>query len=246
MIPQPQPQALKRDDLIRRSQDRCRSCDVRALSICDGQPEESLLRLAAISTPLHAPPRAVLIEEGEPAQHVFTVTAGMVKAFKLMPDGRRQIVGFLTTGDFLGLATADRYGYSVESVSSAALCRFSRGQLEALFDDFPGLERRLRQKASHELAEAQDLMLLLGRKTAQERIATFLLRLRRRLEEIGAPCDPLPLPMSRAEIADYLGLTTETVSRAFTHLRRAGLIAAGTGDASVLDLVGLRRLADGD
>lgn len=225
----------------------CRDCAARLLSICDGQPEAQLDRLAAITTTLSLSPHATFLNEGDPAAHMFNVTSGTVKTYKLMPDGRRQIVGFLMAGDFLGLALNGAYAYSAETVTPVSLCRFPRKQLELLFDEFPTLERKLRERASNELAAAQDLMLLLGRKTARERLATFLLLLSRRLARIGLPANPITLPMSRAEIADYLGLTTETVSRALTQLKQDGIVSLHGNTAVQIEHPDqLLHLAEGD
>ncbi len=163
-----------------------------------------------------------LFYEGDPAQHVFTITEGTLKLYKLLSDGRRQITGFLLPGDFLGLASSASYVSSAEAVTPLTICRFPRRQFMQLLEELPQLEKELLARASSELAEAQDRMLLLGRKTARERLASFLLRLADRRR----PCAPetIALSMSRADIADYLGLTIETVSRTFTSLKTDGII----------------------
>ena len=150
------------------------------------------------------------------------MTTGMVKLFKLMTDGRRQIVGFMLPGDVLGLSAARSYVYSAEAVGATEVCRFRRVQLEPLLYDAPALERALLARATTELAAAQEQMLLLGRKSARERLASFVLMLSRRLE--AAQGQAFELAMTRTDIADYLGLTIETVSRTFSLLRKKALI----------------------
>lgn len=152
-----------------------------------------------------------------------------MKIYKLLGDGRRQVTGFLFAGDFLGLIHNEAYAYSAEALAPTKLCRFPRRKLEALLDEMPNLEQRLLVMASHELAAAQDQMMLLGRKSARERVVSFILMLsnsaaRRGAARRGRPGDPVLLPMSRSDIADYLGLTVETVSRTFTRLKKQGLI----------------------
>ena len=142
----------------------------------------------------------------------------------MLPDGRRQITGFLFAGDFVGLATAKDYAFSVEAIEPATLCRFRSDEYRSLTRERPALEGALLDRATHELAAAQDQMLLLGRKTAQERIASFLLSLRGRDPMRPPRDDEVRLPMTRAEIADYLGLTIETVSRVLTRLKKSGVI----------------------
>jgi CRP/FNR family transcriptional regulator len=223
----------------------CEHCAARALSICNAMPAENLSLLAAARMHQHAAPGETFLNEGEPATHFFNVVEGAVKVFKLLPDGRRQITGFLFAGDLLGLAFNDTYTYSAEAITPVKLCRFPRRQLERLLDAFPRIERRLLAMASNELAAAQEQMMLLGRKTAHERIASFLLSLARREERHGGGASVL-LPMTRTDIADYLGLTTETASRVFTSLKKRGYIELEAGGRVLFtDRDGLEEIATG-
>lgn len=224
----------------------CAACAVRDMAFCGALETEEMPRLLAILTTLEVEPHQPIIDEGEPADYLFNVTGGAVKLYKLLPDGRRQITGFLFDGDFLGIAMNERYAYSAEAIDKVCLCRFPRRKLEGLLDEFPRLEKRLLGMASNELVQAQDQILLLGRKTAQEKIVSFLLSLSNRAVRRGDDPSPIGLPMGRADIADYLGLTTETVSRTITHLKRDGYIRLLQGSKVELpDLAALRDLADG-
>jgi CRP/FNR family transcriptional regulator len=207
----------------------CSACSVRQYTVCAALAPEELHRLDGIVSKLTAEPRQTVFSEGDDADFVYNVTAGSAKVYKLLPDGRRQVTGFLFPGDFLGLAFNGQYAYSAEAIDKIQLCRFPRRKLEALFEEFPKMEKRLLGLASDELAAAQDQMLLLGRKSAKEKIASFLLRLSLRQIHRTEAQNPVHLPMSRADIADYLGLTTETVSRTLTQLKRQGLIALCEG-----------------
>lgn len=171
---------------------------------------------------LEVGPNRVIFDEAEPADHVFTVTAGVVKIFKALPDGRRMVTGFLFPGDFLGLVNNNAYAYSAETLTVSEFCRFPRHQLEALLAELPRLEQRLLWMASHEIAAAQDQMVLLGRKSARERVASFLVMLSKITAHSAGGA--VALPMSRADIADYLGLTVETVSRKLAQLRTQRVI----------------------
>jgi CRP/FNR family transcriptional regulator len=202
----------------------CQTCEVRKLAICAALEDEDLHRLDAIVTHIHLDIGETLFYEGDEAGHVFTVASGTLRLHKMLPDGRRQITGFVLPGDFLGLSGRDGFSYTAEAVTEAGICRFPRRDLEALFDEFPKLEKELLWKARDELVAAQEQMLLLGRKMPAEKIASFLLGLSRRAERWEMPCDPVLLPMSRGDIADYLGLTVETVSRTFTRLKSEGVI----------------------
>ena len=129
----------------------CGTCPVRSLTVCSALEEEELGRLADIVQTLRVPAQQTIFSEGDAATNLFNVTAGMVKLYKLLPDGRRQITGFLFSGDFLGLSVNDRYAYTAETVVVTSICRFPRRQLELLLDEFPKLQRRLFSMASNEL-----------------------------------------------------------------------------------------------
>jgi len=211
---------------VLRGVEPCASCGARISSVCAAIDEKDLERLAVLAAPMQVPAGRSFITEGDPAEHFFTVTAGTAKLFKLLPDGRRQITGFASIGTFLGLAVSSSYAFSAEAVEDTQVCRFSRPRLRQFIDDFPAMERRLLDVASNELVAAQEQMLLLGRKTARERVASFLLA-RESCAVCGIPTSPearIRLPMARTDIADYLGLTVETISRTMTRLRSEGLI----------------------
>ena len=239
--------ALPKTGLAPGLQGRCAACEIRELSVCSALSETELARLRSIITGYHVDSGRTVIEEGGPATDLFNVVRGTVKLYKLLPDGRRQVTGFLFPGDFLGIALNDIYAYSAEAIEPLELCRFPRKKLEALLVELPRLERRLLGETAHELAAAQDQMLLLGRKTAKERVASFLMSLSRRAIKRRRPATPLDIPLSRTDMADFLGLTTETVSRTVTQLRKAKLIAPhGRKGIAILDMNGLSALVDGD
>ena len=226
--------------------DPCSTCEARALSVCNAIPDADLARLSAITVVTEAAAGQGFIDEGEPATCFFNVTAGTAKLFKLLPDGRRQITGFVGPGQFLGLAVSDTYAFSAEAIEPVRYCRFPRAALRTLLDDFPLMEKRLLEVASNELVAAQEQMLLLGRKTARERLASFLLAQSRQGMPCGHSRQRFRLPMTRIDIADYLGLTIETVSRTFTRLRAEGLIDIVSQSGLVIcDPVGLEELAGG-
>jgi CRP/FNR family transcriptional regulator len=225
--------------------DPCGHCTVRHESVCSAIDVHDLARLAAVAVAREYERGHVFIDEGEPATDFFNITSGSVKLFKLLPDGRQQVTGFAGVGHFLGLAVSATYAFSAEAIERVKVCRFSRPKLRVLLDDFPLLEKRLLETACNELASAQEQMLLLGRKTARERVASFLMA--RSRDE--APCggvDHIHLPMTRAEIADYLGLTIETVSRTFSLFRNDHRISTpSNSDVVILDRRWLQNLAAG-
>lgn len=202
----------------------CASCTARRFSVCAPVNESDISQFFGLAQRLRVEPRHTLFSEGDEARHVYSISRGTIGLSKTLADGRRQITGFLCDGDFIGLAHGESCGYTAEALTPVEVCRFPRQRFEQYMVEHPNVERRLLQIASTELAAAQDQMLLLGRKTAMERLASFLLRLSDRAVAIGRPGNPIPLPMTRSEIADYLGLTIETVSRSMTKLRKSGAI----------------------
>jgi CRP/FNR family transcriptional regulator len=196
------------------------ACSVRLASVCASLALDELDELDAMSHVTRFEPRENLFGEGQPARSVYSVTSGTVRLYKLLPDGRRQIVGFALPGDFLGLAMRDAFRFSADAVDAVSVCAFSRSAYSALVDAKPHLLRRLHDFATHELTLAQEQMMLLGRRTAEEKLACFLLGMQERWTRISRHSPTVPLPMSRQDIADFLGLTIETVSRTFTKLVR--------------------------
>jgi CRP/FNR family transcriptional regulator, anaerobic regulatory protein len=230
---------------------KCVDCDARPHTVCGAFAIPDLRRLAAIAVTMRMQPGRPFIQEGDPAEHFFNVTSGTAKVFKLLPDGRRMITGFAGRGHFLGLAVSTTYAFSAQAVDAVSLCRYSRPLLKALLREFPVVEQRLLEVATSELVAAQEQMLLLGRKTARERLASFLLARvpigERASGGAAVVAFAVALPMTRGDIADYLGLSLETVSRTMTGLKGEGLIAVPTPWRIVIrDHAALTRLAAGE
>ena len=197
--------------------------DFAGLAFSFGRESQAGSHLAAISSLLRKAPGETLFSEGDKTNSVYEIVRGMLRLVKLLPDGRRQITGFLSAGHLLGLAPEGVSVYTAEAVTEVTLCRYGRAAFERLIDEVPGFARRLLDVTSHELRVAQDQMLLLGRKTAAEKVASFILLLAER--QNGERSREMDLLMTRSDIADYLGLTIETVSRTMTKLKHDGLIA---------------------
>ena len=217
--------------------------------LCAGVPDGELKLLSAISTHTHLTPGETLILDGDASDHVYNVVSGSLMMTRLGTDGRRQILAFLLTGSFIGFSSDQLYRFNVEAVSDAELCRFDRKKLEPLFEAYPEMERRFRQMAARVIESSLDLVFTLGRRNATERIAAFLLHLRdmQRAEANGAaPAQSAwHIPMTRTDIADYLGLTIETVSRVLSRLKAKGILRLPTlhsfeivNEAALVDAAG--------
>jgi CRP/FNR family transcriptional regulator len=229
-----------------RTAGRCAACDARHHSICSALDDDELVRLAGAAVGRDIENGQIFIEEGDKSNAFYNVTQGTAKLFKQLPDGRQQITSFAGVGHFLGLAVTDTYAFSAEAIEPMRVCRFSRRELCGLLHDLPALERRLLQTACNELVAAQEQMLLLGRKTARERLASFLIAQSNHAGPCGRGAMHLHLPMTRTEIADYLGLTVETVSRTFSQFKADKRIALPSRtEVMLLDRDWLEEVATG-
>lgn len=223
----------------------CNTCTARSLTICASLTPDDQAQVASHVTTVTLQTGQTLFSEGDSAEHVFNITSGSMSVAKSMPDGRRQIAGFLGAGDFLGATTRTDYAVSAEALTETHLCRFSRAAFRRLLGDIPCLEQSLLAVAENEIAAAQEQILLLGRKTAMERIASFLLLQAARMKARGMTDNPVLLPMTRAEVGDYLGLTIETVSRCFTRLRKLDVIGLPAPDrVQIRQIERLRTLSE--
>lgn len=181
-----------------------------------------------------APGEAAFVE-GDPAERVYEVVEGVVRLCRLLPDGRRAIVGFAWPGDLLGLDPGRRHRCTAEAVAASSLRSCPRTALEATAGRSAELRGRIADQVWRDLEAAQARLVQLGRMSALERVASFLLVLARRGRRAGHPAAArFDLPMGRLDLADHLGLTVETVSRAMTRLRRDGLIALPSPQAVVI------------
>ncbi len=188
---------------------------------------------------------AEIIAQGDDAGYCFQVVEGCVRTVRLLEDGRRQIGEFLLAGDVFGLETVDAHEFAAEAVTPVTARRFRLSCVEERASNDSGFARTLRRHLAAQVRAARGRLIVLGRKTAAERIAGFLLEMNERLQATGGTV--IELPMSRADMADYLGLTIETVCRGLTDLRRHGTIAVERGRIAIrnrraLGLAGSERL----
>ena len=226
----------------------CFGCAVRSSAVCGVLDREKLANLRRLGSHSKLAAGQPLFHEGDDADRVYTVTRGTLKLYKLLPDGRRQVTGFAHAGDFVGVSVDDEYAFTAEAVEPTQLCAFFGVRFDEFAEANPEMERELYRLAAHEAAAAQQQFVLLGRKTAAERLATFLLALARRAEEReGRPGSVITLAMSRSDIADYLGLTKETISRVISTMKRERVIRLVSVDVvEIVDRRGLEALAEGD
>ena len=191
-----------------------------------------------MSAPMSFARNAEIYGEGEAADYLYKVVSGTVRTYKVLTDGRRQVGGFYLPGEIFGLETGDEHGFSAEAITQCEVLVIRRSALVALADKDHDVARQLWTLTGNELRRLQEHILLLI-KSAQERVAAFLLEMEQRVYAGNA----VELPMSRQDIADYLGLTIETVSRTLTNMENASTIELSSSRRIVLrNRSALRRL----
>jgi CRP/FNR family transcriptional regulator len=188
---------------------------------CDARELAELKRLA---TPIRFEGGQTIFSEDDAARSAFGLSHGVVRLYRLLPDGRRQVVAFAFPGDFLAMPLAERFSFSADAIGEVSVCKFTREELSRLIGTSPGIMRLLIEFAARELQSAQDQLTLLGNSSAEERVVAFLVNWRRRVARLMPVSQAVPLPMRRQDIADFLGLKLETVSRTFAKLEQRGII----------------------
>ena len=225
----------------------CYECVVRNRALCASLTDEEVASLGRLGRRRQIAKGETVVWAGDENMVCANIVSGVFKLDESTADGREQIVGLLYPADFIGRPYALSSTYNVVALTNAELCVYPRQQFEQALKDYGELERRLLQRTLDELDQTREWMLLLGRKAAEEKIASFLLHMARRLRQAceGAASSTFVLPLSRSQIADVLGLTIETVSRQITRLRTAGVIdLPTTRSVQILDAAALAARAE--
>jgi CRP/FNR family transcriptional regulator len=185
--------------------------------------------------------------EGAIVTEVFRLTRGTARLVKLMSDGRRQICEFVMPDEFLGLAGQDEYQFSAEAIEDCVALRYSRTEIEARISADADFAGDIRRRTARRLNNAYDRMVFLSHRSATARVAWFLLTVRLQAASEAEHPDTFHLPMTRSDIGDYLGMALETASRAFTQLKRAGVVLeSGAHLVTITDRARLQHIADND
>ncbi|HEX6000819.1 MAG TPA: Crp/Fnr family transcriptional regulator [Hyphomicrobiaceae bacterium] len=241
----------------------CRDCAIRSDALCGAMQAEELAQLNRVAHRKRFRPGSVIMGNGEPPDWCANIVSGVIKLTLTLADGRQQIVGLLFPSDFLGRPYKDRSPYTAEAATIVELCCFSRRHFEQILEEQPAPRRLYIERTLDCVDAARDWMLLLGCKSAEERVATLILLIarRRRTSWLGAgPGSGLPpgqppdaasqplhfeLPLSRTDMAEYLGLRIETVSRQLRRLSTAGIIATSSRRfVTVRDVAALERIVE--
>lgn len=224
----------------------CEKCGSRVAGLCKPLDAAALDEVSSETQRLSLPARSTLFREGDRAGRVYTIIEGIAKLTRLLPDGKQQVVGFRFAGDVLGFTDRAEYPFDADLLTDAKLCRLERPQIAGLFQRYPMLEHRLLDLCVQELTATQEQLVTVGRLSAEARVASFLLSLVAASRRRGGDQRVLEMPMTRADIADFLGLTLETVSRSLTAFRKRGWIREPVHQrVELLDMASLTALADG-
>ncbi len=205
----------------------CRSCEARHRGVCGGLAPDQLITLAKQTSRRVIDPGTPLMSDGGEVTTYSNLLSGVVKLTKVLSDGRQQIVGLQFAPDFIGRPFKRENSLNAEAATTISVCSFPKSIIDRLIKESPELEHRLHEQALKELDEARSWMLTLGRKSAAEKVASFLCYVASHIDPeqiITKGPVKFELPLTRAEIADFLGLTIETISRQFTKLRKDGVI----------------------
>ncbi|MCY0095871.1 Crp/Fnr family transcriptional regulator [Hoeflea ulvae] len=203
----------------------CRACEARHRGVCGALSPAQLTVLSKQATRRLVAARSEMIGERQETGGYANILSGVVKLTKMMADGRQQIVGLQFAPDFLGRPFRSASDVTAEAATDVNLCSFPKAALDRMIKESPELERKLLEQSLDELDEARDWMLTLGRKTAAEKVASFLYLIATNIDPSSdLETARFELPLTRSDIADFLGLTIETVSRQITGLRKAGII----------------------
>jgi len=221
----------------------CSQCNLRELCFPRGMGDEELTDLDAVvdqPKPLHK--NDFLYHDGDKVAAIYAVRSGCVKTMVESANGDEQIVGFHLPGELLGLDsfTDGSHTCNAQALETSSVCEFPIDQLDALCRELPGLQKQMRRIMGKEVNNNHKLLLLLGKMTAEERLASFLLSMSSRMEERHWKEDKFNLSMPRQDIANYLGMAVETVSRLFAAFQNEKIIEVDRRSIAILDMQRLR------
>jgi len=230
-------------------QANCKDCSLSDLCLplsLNMQDMESLDEIVKRGRPLKK--GETLFRQGDAFSSVFAIRSGALRTFSVTDAGEEQITGFHLPSELVGLSGMDTetYPVSAQALETTSVCEIPFERLDELSVLLPQLRRQLMRIMSREIRDDQQMMMLLSKKTADERIATFLINLSARFSARGFSANQFRLPMSRNEIGNYLGLAVETVSRVFTRCQASGLLEAEGKEVRILDSIRLCALAGGN
>lgn len=227
----------------------CKSCTLQELCLPLGLSETDISALDRLIKRRRTLKKGeILYRFGDPLQSLYAIRTGALKTTGLIEDGRAQVTGFYLPGELLGIdaINSDKHPCSAEALEPSEVCEIPFPLLEELATKIPGLQHQLLRIMSREIVRDEEMLMLLGRMTAEERLASCLMSFSRRLERLGGAPEEFKLSMSRQDLGDYLGLALETVSRLLSRFHDEGLISVHGRQISLRDMNRLRVMATGN
>jgi len=224
----------------------CASCSLRQLCLPMGISPEDVQRLDDIIKRKRPISRGGhIFRAGDTLSAIYAIRSGWVKSYAIAEDGSEQVTGFHLPGELIGLdaIASGEHPCSAKALDTTSICDIPFDRLEDLAAEVSGLQRQLLRIMSQELTTDEELLMLLGKRSAEERLAALLLSISSRLSQRGYSAHEFRLPMSRNDIGNYLGLAVETVSRLFTRFQQQGLLSVQNKLVSIQDLDGLKYAA---
>jgi len=188
-----------------------------------------------------------LFRPGDKSASIFAVRSGALKSYCITEDGDEQVLGFTLPGELVGLdgLAGEHYASASVALETSSVCELPFNQLEELCHQLPGLQKQMMRLVGKEISSDQHMLMLLGKRNAEERLASFLLSLSSRYSARGLSADEFNLPMSRQDIGNYLGLAIETVSRLFAHFQDEKLLKVNRKQIKILDQAALKSMVEG-
>ncbi len=226
----------------------CKNCTLRELCLPFGLREPDLSAVDKVVKRRHKLKKGELLYRfGDPLKSLYAIRSGALKTMSLLGDGRAQVMGFYLSGELLGMdaINTDRHPCSAEALETSEVCEISYSALEGLAQEIPGLQHQLLRIMSREITQDEQLLMMLGRMSAEERLAACLLSFSKRHARLGLAESDLKLSMSRRDLGDYLALALETVSRLFSRFQDEGLISFQGRHVQLHDMERLRTIATG-
>jgi len=227
----------------------CKDCSLRELCLPLGLSDPDISALDKVIRRRRTLKKGELLYRfGDPLRSLYAIRNGSLKTTGLIEDGRAQVTGFYLPGELLGIdaINADKHPCSAEALETSEVCEIPYGALEELAHQVPGLQHQLLRIMSREIVRDEEMLMMLGRMSAEERLASCLMSFSRRLARLGGPSTDFKLSMSRQDLGDYLGLALETVSRLLSRFQEDGLIGVHGRQIVLRDVDRLRSMAAGN
>jgi CRP/FNR family transcriptional regulator len=240
----------KKDKLLRIEalQISCHNCGLSELCMTHGMDADEITQLdKLLKRQQPYQPGQHLFHAGDQSSSIFAVRSGAIKTYCITEDGDEQVLGFALPGEMVGLDGLAGSSFSSSSVAleTSSVCELPFSQLEELCTRLPGLQKQMMRLLGKEIRSDQHLLTMLGQRSAEERLASFLISLSSRYKLRGLSASEFNLPMSRQDIGNYLGLAIETVSRTFAHFQEAKLLTVNRRQIRILDHAALEAIVDG-